>query len=142
MMATLSGVRAQAASQKKPIARRLTSAEHRLKIGLVPRFPKYIIAIRSEARLGGNPMIRTTLRRIGYGLFATLALFAYAGQAEAVEAERFEITSLKAPRAALVDTIAALQKGDIAGAIATRYDKLARNFLAAVQLVAAIILLN
>ena len=61
-------------------------------------------------------MIRTTLRRIGYGLFATLAFFAYAGQANAAEAERFEVTSVKAPRAALVETIAALQKGDIAGA--------------------------
>jgi transposase len=30
----------------------------------------------------------------------------------------------------------------VRAAIATRYDKLARNFLAAVQLVAAIILLN
>ena len=61
-------------------------------------------------------MIRTTLRRIGYGLFVTLAFFAYAAQANAAEAERFEVTSVKAPRAALVETIAALQKGDIAGA--------------------------
>ena len=42
-------------------------------------------------------MIRTTLRRIGYSLFATLALATYAGQAQAVEAERFEVASVKAP---------------------------------------------
>jgi hypothetical protein len=71
-------------------------------------------------------MIRTTLRRIGYGLFAMFALLAYAGQAKAVDADQFEITSVKAPRAALVDTIAALQKGDIAGAKAAfeNYDSL------------------
>ena len=70
-------------------------------------------------------MIRTTLRRMGYGLFATLAL-AYAVQAQAADAERFEVTSIKAPRVALVDTIAALQKGDIAGAKAAfeNYDSL------------------
>ena len=71
-------------------------------------------------------MIRTNLRRIRYGLFAMLVLFAYAGQAEAVDGERFEVTSIKAPRAALVETIAALQKGDIAGAEAAfdNYDSL------------------
>ena len=71
-------------------------------------------------------MIHTTLRRIGYALFTTLALYAYAGRAEAIDAERFEVTSVKAPRAALVDTIAALQKGDIAGAKAAfeNYDSL------------------
>jgi hypothetical protein len=71
-------------------------------------------------------MIRTNLRRIHYGLFAMLALFTYAGQAEAADAERFEVTSVKAPRAALVETIAALQKGDIAGAKAAfeNYDSL------------------
>jgi hypothetical protein len=71
-------------------------------------------------------MIRTTLRRIGYGLFAMLALFTYASPAGAADGERFEVTSVKAPRAALVETIAALQKGDIAGAKAAfeNYDSL------------------
>jgi hypothetical protein len=71
-------------------------------------------------------MVHTTLRRIGYGLFATFALSACAGRAEAIDAERFEVSSVKAPRAALVDTIAALQKGDIAGAKAAfeNYDSL------------------
>jgi tetratricopeptide (TPR) repeat protein len=71
-------------------------------------------------------MIRTTLRRIGYGLFAMLALFTHASPAGAADGERFEVTSVKAPRAALVQTIAALQKGDIAGAKAAfeNYDSL------------------
>jgi hypothetical protein len=60
------------------------------------------------------------LRLVGFGLFAVLAVLGPAGQAGAVEAakpaERFEITSVKAVRATLVDTIAALQRRDIAGA--------------------------
>jgi len=59
-------------------------------------------------------------RRVGLCLFAALAMFGQPGQAGAVEAakpgERFEITSVKAARPALVDTIAALQRRDIAGA--------------------------
>jgi hypothetical protein len=59
-------------------------------------------------------------RRVGLCLFAALAMFGQPGQAGAVEAakpgERFEITSVKAVRPTLVDTIAALQRRDIAGA--------------------------
>jgi len=72
-----------------------------------------------------------TIRRFGFGLFATLAIFACAGQAGAVEAakpagERFDVTGVKAVRPTLVDTIAALQKRDIAGAKAAfeAYDSL------------------
>jgi hypothetical protein len=58
----------------------------------------------------------TTLRRFGFGLFAMLAVLGFAGQAGAVEAakpgERFEVTSVKAVRPTLVDTIAALQQRD------------------------------
>jgi len=70
------------------------------------------------------------LRFHGFGLVAALALLGPAGQAGAVEAakpgERFEITSVKAVRPTLVDTIAALQKRDIAGAKAAfeAYDSL------------------
>jgi hypothetical protein len=48
-------------------------------------------------------------------LFAALAMFGQTPQA-AAQAERFEVASIKAVRPALVDTIAALQKGDVAGA--------------------------
>jgi tetratricopeptide (TPR) repeat protein len=70
------------------------------------------------------------LRHAGFGLFTALAMLGLAGQAGAVEAaksgERFEITSIKAVRPALVDTVAALQRRDIAGAKAAfaSYDSL------------------
>jgi hypothetical protein len=70
------------------------------------------------------------LRHIGFGLVAALALLGQAGQAGAVEAakpgERFDVTSVKAVRPSLVDTITALQKRDIAGAKAAfeAYDSL------------------
>ena len=35
-------------------------------------------------------MVHTTLRRIGYGLFATFALLACAGRSDAIDAERAE----------------------------------------------------
>ena len=69
-------------------------------------------------------------RHIGFGLFTALAMLGQASQAGAVEAakpgERFEITSIKAVRPTLVDTIAALQRRDIAGAKAAfeAYDSL------------------
>ena len=60
------------------------------------------------------------LRPIGFGLFTALVMLGQPGQASAVEAakpgERFEITSVKAVRPTLVDTVAALQKRDIAAA--------------------------
>ena len=73
---------------------------------------------------------RRQLRLVGIGLFAALAILHHAGQAGAVEAakpgERFEITSVKAVRPTLVDTIAALQRRDIAAAKAAfaAYDSL------------------
>jgi hypothetical protein len=54
-------------------------------------------------------------RRIGFGLFTTLAIVGFAGQAPAAD-ERFEVSGIKAVRTTLVDTAAALQKGDIAKA--------------------------
>jgi len=60
------------------------------------------------------------LRLVGFGLFTVLAMLGQTGQAGAVEAakpgERFEITSIKAVRPTLADTVAALQRRDIAGA--------------------------
>ena len=54
-------------------------------------------------------------RRIGFGLFTTLAIVGFAGQAPAAD-ERFEVSSIKAVRATLVDTAGALQQGNIAKA--------------------------
>jgi tetratricopeptide (TPR) repeat protein len=59
-------------------------------------------------------------RRIGFGLFTTLAIgtvaiVGFAGQAAAAD-ERFEVSSIKAVRPTLVDTAAALQQGNIAKA--------------------------
>jgi hypothetical protein len=60
------------------------------------------------------------IRHIGLGLFTALAVLGQAGHAGAAEAakpgERFDVVSVKAVRPTLVDTIAALQKRDIAGA--------------------------
>jgi hypothetical protein len=57
---------------------------------------------------------------VGLGLFTALVVLGLTGQASAVEAakpgERFEITSVRAVRPTLVDTVAALQKRDIAAA--------------------------
>jgi hypothetical protein len=52
--------------------------------------------------------------QLGIGIFA--ALVVYAGHATAAPAERFEVTSIKAVRPTLVNTIAALQKNDAKGA--------------------------
>ena len=70
------------------------------------------------------------IRHIGFSLIAALAVLGAAGQAGAAEAakpgERFDVASVKAVRPTLVDTIAALQKRDIAGAKAAfeNYDSL------------------
>ena len=55
------------------------------------------------------------LCRIGFAIITTLALASNASQALA-QAERFEITSIKAIRPTLGNTIAALQAGDVARA--------------------------
>src|SRR6202043_980709 len=52
------------------------------------------------------------VRRIGFGLFTTLALVGFAGQAPAAD-DRFEVASIKAVRTTLVDTANALQQGNI-----------------------------
>ena len=51
-------------------------------------------------------------RRIGFGLFTTLAIAGFAGQAPAAD-ERFEVSSIKAVRLTLVETATALQQGNI-----------------------------
>jgi hypothetical protein len=74
--------------------------------------------------------LRRQIRIFGFALFAALAMLAQAGESGAVESakpgERFDITSVKAVRPTLVDTIAALQKRDITGAKAAfeAYDSL------------------
>jgi hypothetical protein len=67
-----------------------------------------------------NPRIKTMglsqqFHHAALCLFAALAMFGQTPQA-AAQAERFEVASIKSVRPALVDTIAALQKGDVAGA--------------------------
>jgi tetratricopeptide (TPR) repeat protein len=59
-------------------------------------------------------------RRIGFGLFATLAIataaiVGFAGSARAAD-ERFEVSGIKAVRTTLVETATALQQGNIAKA--------------------------
>ncbi len=55
-------------------------------------------------------------RQIGISMFTTLAIFSYLSDGAAADEERFEITSIKAIRPTLVDTITALQQRDIARA--------------------------
>jgi len=52
------------------------------------------------------------VRRIGFGLFAALAIVGYAGHASAAE-ERFEVSSLKKVRPTIVAWIGALEKHDL-----------------------------
>jgi len=62
------------------------------------------------------------VRRTGFAIFTTLAILGCLGQARAAEEERFEISSIKAIRPTLVDTITALQKRDVARARAAFAD--------------------
>ena len=55
------------------------------------------------------------IRQIGFAIVAALAVAGTAGQAFA-QGERFEVTSIKAVRPTLVNTIAALQARDVARA--------------------------
>jgi hypothetical protein len=56
------------------------------------------------------------VRHIGVSVFATLAIFSCLSPVLAADEERFEISSIKAIRPALVDTITALQQRDVARA--------------------------
>jgi hypothetical protein len=56
------------------------------------------------------------IRRIGFGVFTTLSIVGCLGQVPAAAQERFEVSSIKAVRPTLVDTIAALQQRDLARA--------------------------
>jgi len=56
------------------------------------------------------------VRRTGVAIFTTLTIMGYLAQARAAEEERFEISSIKAIRPTLVDTITALQQRDVARA--------------------------
>jgi hypothetical protein len=51
-------------------------------------------------------------RRIGFGLFTTLAIVGFAGQAPAAD-ERFEVSGIKAVKPTLQATADAVKKGDI-----------------------------
>jgi hypothetical protein len=51
-------------------------------------------------------------RRIGFGLFTTLAIAGFAGQAPAAD-ERFEVSSITAVKPTLLATADAVKKGDI-----------------------------
>ena len=56
------------------------------------------------------------VRRTGVAIFTTLSIMGYLAQARAAEEERFEISSIKAIRPTLVDTITALRQRDVARA--------------------------
>jgi hypothetical protein len=56
------------------------------------------------------------IRRLGLGALAALAVAGSAGQALAADGDRFEVTSIKAVRPTLVDTVSALQQRDVARA--------------------------
>jgi hypothetical protein len=60
-------------------------------------------------------MITQQIRQVGFAIVATLAVLSAAAQALA-QGERFEVTSIKAIRPTLVNTIAALKAGDVARA--------------------------
>jgi hypothetical protein len=56
---------------------------------------------------------RRMLRRAGLGVLASVVI---GGVAQAADGERFEVTSIKAVRPALADTVAALEQRDVARA--------------------------
>jgi hypothetical protein len=62
---------------------------------------------------GVTPMMQR-VRRIGFGLFTTLAVAGFAGQAPA--ADSFELSSIKAVKPTLLATADAVKKGDVAKA--------------------------
>jgi len=62
------------------------------------------------------------VHRTGIGILTILAVFVCLNQVPAAEAERFEISSIKAIRPTLVETIAALQQRDVARAKAAFED--------------------
>jgi tetratricopeptide (TPR) repeat protein len=57
--------------------------------------------------------MRKLLSQIGVGLFTTLAILSYVGYAPAAAQERFEVSSIKAVRPHLVNTVTAIQQRDI-----------------------------
>jgi hypothetical protein len=75
-----------------------------------------------DKTIGLGPLLRLA----AVGLFVALAMSGQTPQAAAQQADRFEVASIKAVRPALTDTIAALQKGDVAAARAAfdAYDSL------------------
>jgi hypothetical protein len=74
----------------------------------------YLIGIAAIFSLPPERIQR--IRRLGLGALAALAVAGSAGQAPAADGERFEVTSIKAVRPTLVDTVAALQQRDAARA--------------------------
>jgi hypothetical protein len=62
------------------------------------------------------------VRRTGFAIFTALTIMGYLAHARAAEEERFEISSIKAIRPTLVDTITALQQRDVARARAAFAD--------------------
>src|ERR1700733_2538264 len=64
-------------------------------------------------------MMMHRIRRIGLGMFSVVAILGIAAQSPTyaqAPGERFEVAGIKAVRPTLVDTIAALQQGDVAKA--------------------------
>jgi hypothetical protein len=105
-----------------PGAQGSATMRRQFQIGFVARKPLKAVGKGSPvlSREETMPRNMTMIRRMGYGVLASLVIAGMAGQAVAVEtakpAERFEITSVKAVRPTLVATIAALQQRDVARA--------------------------
>src|SRR5882672_3639883 len=76
---------------------------------------RYYYFSSRKCRHGVRSMVQR-VHRTGFAIFTTLAIMGYLGQAGAAEEERFEISSIKAIRPTLVDTITALQQRDVARA--------------------------
>lgn len=60
--------------------------------------------------------MRQRVSCIGIGLFIALGVLGYVGQIKAAAEERFEVSSIKAVRPTLVETITALEQGNFARA--------------------------
>src|SRR5215470_4560032 len=80
-----------------------------------------IICDQRKRRHGVRSMVQR-VRRTGFAIFTAVTIMGYLAHARAAEEERFEISSIKAIRPTLVDTITALEQRDVARARAAFAD--------------------
>jgi hypothetical protein len=72
--------------------------------------------LKEESINRGVTSMMQHVRRVGFGMLALLVVVGAFGQAPAAAQERFEVSSIKAVRPTIVNTIAALQQRDVAKA--------------------------